>query len=94
MANRPEIRAALKARGVEIPPDTWFLGAEHDTCDEAITWYDAAALPPSLAAAFDRLFGELQPCGDLCIGTSASRTAKCSPRRNSGGWATEARSIR
>jgi uncharacterized protein YbcC (UPF0753/DUF2309 family) len=55
MANRPEIRTVLRERGCEIPPDTWFLGAEHNTCDEAITWYDAEALPPSLAPAFAQL---------------------------------------
>jgi len=55
MANRPKIRAALRERGCEIPPDTWFLGAEHNTCDEAITWYDAEALPESLAPAFAQL---------------------------------------
>jgi uncharacterized protein YbcC (UPF0753/DUF2309 family) len=55
MANRPEIRTALKQRGCEIPPDTWFLGAEHNTCDEAITWYDTETLPPPLAPAFSQL---------------------------------------
>jgi len=60
MANRPEIRAALKQRGVEIPPDTWFLGAEHDTCDEAITWYDTDAVPASLAPAFTQLRTDLE----------------------------------
>ena len=59
MANRPEVRAALRERGCEIPPDTWFLGAEHNTCDEAITWYDAEALPASLAPAFARLRRDL-----------------------------------
>jgi len=59
MANRPEVRAALRERGCDIPHDTWFLGAEHNTCDEAITWYDAEALPASLAPAFARLRRDL-----------------------------------
>ena len=59
MANRPEIRARLQQRGYEIPCDTWFLGAEHNTCDEAIAWYDLDALPPALAPAFAKLRRDL-----------------------------------
>ncbi len=59
MANRPEIRAALRERGCEIPPDTWFLAAEHNTCDEAVSWYDVEALPQSLAPAFAQLHSDI-----------------------------------
>jgi hypothetical protein len=55
MANRPEVRALLHARGVEIPEGTWFLGAEHDTCDEGVHWFDLDRLPPTLHGALDRL---------------------------------------
>ncbi|MDX2503582.1 MAG: DUF2309 domain-containing protein [Gammaproteobacteria bacterium] len=55
MANRPEIRAALKERGIEIPQDTWFLGAEHNTCDEKLSWYDTDLIPASLHSAFAQL---------------------------------------
>jgi len=44
MANRPEIRKLLKQRGLDIPGDTVFLGAEHNTCDEVIEWYDIGQL--------------------------------------------------
>ncbi len=72
MANRPEIRAALKERGVEIPADTWFLGAEHNTCDEAITWYDTEAVPPSLAPDFEQLRRDL----DIAVLGSAHERAR------------------
>jgi uncharacterized protein YbcC (UPF0753/DUF2309 family) len=45
MANRPEIRGLLAERGIAIPSDTWFIGAEHNTCNEAISWYDLDQLP-------------------------------------------------
>lgn len=45
MANRSEVRAILKERDIVIPEDTWFIGAEHDTCNEAIAWYDLDLLP-------------------------------------------------
>lgn len=45
MANRPAVRALLAERGIPIPADTWFVGAEHNTCDEEITFYDQDDLP-------------------------------------------------
>ena len=66
MANRPEIRSLLRQRGCDIPDDTWFLGAEHNTCDENISWYDLDALPESLAPAFGTL------CSDLDIAVLGS----------------------
>jgi uncharacterized protein YbcC (UPF0753/DUF2309 family) len=66
MANRHEVRALLGERGCHIPKDTWFLGAEHDTCDESITWYDLDALPPALQQRFSQL------CQDLDIAALGS----------------------
>ena len=43
MANRAEVRAALPNAASSIPAATWFLGAEHNTGDESIAWFD---LPP------------------------------------------------
>ncbi|OHX34178.1 hypothetical protein BJL95_03265 [Methylomonas sp. LWB] len=45
MANRAEVRLLLAERGIVIPPDTYFIGAEHNTCDEDIAWYDLDGLP-------------------------------------------------
>jgi uncharacterized protein YbcC (UPF0753/DUF2309 family) len=44
MANRAEIRTLLQQRGLNIPQDTVFIGAAHNTCDEVIDWYDMARL--------------------------------------------------
>ncbi|MCW8909044.1 MAG: DUF2309 domain-containing protein [Gammaproteobacteria bacterium] len=59
IANRPEIRNLLKQRNITIPDDTWFLGAEHNTCDETINWYDSGAIPESLQTAFKKLNANL-----------------------------------
>ena len=48
MANRVEVRGLLAAQGIDIPADTWFVGAEHDTCDEHIPWFDANKVPAGL----------------------------------------------
>lgn len=59
IANRPEIRARLKERGLDIPDDTWFLGCEHNTCDEKFIWYDTDVIPVSLQSAFEKLRQEV-----------------------------------
>ncbi|MEZ5449552.1 MAG: DUF2309 domain-containing protein [Thiolinea sp.] len=59
MANRPAIRDLLRARHIHIPEDCWFVGAEHDTCSEAIRWTDLDLIPPSLHTAFASLQAEL-----------------------------------
>lgn len=60
MANRPIVHQLLAERGITIPTDTWFIGAEHNTCDEAISWYDLQDLPASHQPALQKLQAELQ----------------------------------
>ena len=55
MANRPETRARLREQGLDIPEDCWFLGAEHNTCNEDIVWYDLDRLPVARVGDFQRL---------------------------------------
>jgi uncharacterized protein YbcC (UPF0753/DUF2309 family) len=46
MANDHEVRAQLLHQySIEIPPDTRFIGAEHDTCTDEINYFDTEALP-------------------------------------------------
>jgi len=52
MANRPEVRAQLRERGIHIPDTTWFLGGEHNTTTDDIELSDTDAIPPSLHAEF------------------------------------------
>ena len=60
MANRPDVREAVRRRGVEIPSDVWFVGALHDTADDSISYYDLEALPSSHAAQFQEAYGALE----------------------------------
>ena len=55
MANRHEVRQLLFEQGITIPKDTWFIGAEHNTCSEAITWYDLPDIPSEQLPRFDLL---------------------------------------
>jgi uncharacterized protein YbcC (UPF0753/DUF2309 family) len=71
MANRPEIRAILRERGIDLPDDTWVMGAEHNTCDESIIWYDTEQIPESLQGRFAQLKH------DLFIATVGSSHERC-----------------
>jgi hypothetical protein len=55
MANRPPVRALLRERGIDIPDDAWFIGSEHDTCDDIVTWYDEVLVPQALRPALAQL---------------------------------------
>ncbi len=48
MANRKEVRELLRARGIEIPDDTRFVGGVHDTCDDTIKLFDEEEIPEAL----------------------------------------------
>lgn len=60
MANRTEIRQLLADKGITIPADTWFIGAEHNTCDEDISWFDLQDVPATHQANLLKLQQELQ----------------------------------
>jgi uncharacterized protein YbcC (UPF0753/DUF2309 family) len=53
--NAPDVRAALVARGITIPPHTRFVAAEHDTTRDAVRLVDCddRALLAALARASD-----------------------------------------
>jgi uncharacterized protein YbcC (UPF0753/DUF2309 family) len=53
--NEPTIREGLRARGIDIPADTWFLGALHDTTTDEIKLYDIAKVPPFHQAEVEQL---------------------------------------
>lgn len=52
MANNPEVRSRLAARGLTIPDDVWFVGALHDTADDSVKYSDLELLPESQNHAF------------------------------------------
>jgi len=45
MANRPAVRKLLAKQGLNIPESTWFIGAEHNTGNEEMLWFDMHNLP-------------------------------------------------
>jgi uncharacterized protein YbcC (UPF0753/DUF2309 family) len=45
--NDPGVRLGLRARGIEIPDDTWFLGCLHDTTTDEVAIFDRDQVPES-----------------------------------------------
>jgi len=71
--NREPVRAALARQGVEIPADTWFAAAEHDTTSDIVTILDRELVPPSHARDLERFEAELVLAGDLTARERAER---------------------
>jgi uncharacterized protein len=59
LANKPEVRLALRERGIDIPDQTYFIGAEHNTTSDLITYYETERIPPSHQQEFARLVGDM-----------------------------------
>jgi len=70
LANRPEVRAGLARLGLSIGDDTWFVAAEHNTCDDGVEWYDLERVPERFQPALDRLVGRI---GEACRAHAAER---------------------
>jgi hypothetical protein len=73
IANRPEVRAILKERGIVIPEDTWFLGAEHNTCHDRISWFDLDKLPIDRKEQFNQLKSNMDKA---CAGSAHERSRR------------------
>lgn len=54
MANDPRVRAMLAQRGLAIPEQTRFVGGFHNTCDDAVQFFDLEHLPLSHKAIFSQ----------------------------------------
>ena len=66
MANKPEVRRRLRAKGIDIPDDAWFVPALHNTTTDEISLHDLALLPPSHLIYLDRLRSGLSAASRLC----------------------------
>ncbi len=53
--NTPQVREILARRGIEIPRETWFLGGQHNTCADTITFFDLDLMPKSHHHDFEQV---------------------------------------
>ena len=82
MANHPDVRQHLFERNIKIPDDCWFIGAEHDTCSEQMTWYDADLIPARLRPSFNKLCKEIE-CAKQHSAHERCRKLASAPRKPS-----------
>jgi uncharacterized protein len=54
MANDPRVRQLLASEGLSIDPTTWFVGAQRNTCDNAVTFFDEDLIPAACRPVFER----------------------------------------
>jgi hypothetical protein len=66
MANRREVRALLAEQGIDIPADTHFIPALHDTTTDEIELFDLDQLPPGALTRVTRIQEDLTAAGRLC----------------------------
>jgi uncharacterized protein YbcC (UPF0753/DUF2309 family) len=71
--NDAAVRAGLVERGIEIPDDTWFVAAEHDTTADVVTIFDRDDIPAGRHAAVDALRHDLDMAGEHNARDRASR---------------------
>jgi hypothetical protein len=65
LLNDPQVRKGLVERGIEIPADTWFIGAQHDTCTDEVRLYDTDRLPAGYAEELAELRSWLKQAGEV-----------------------------
>jgi len=54
MANDLRVRQLLAADGLTIDANTWFVGAQRNTCNNDVTFFDVDLIPPACQPVFDR----------------------------------------
>jgi uncharacterized protein YbcC (UPF0753/DUF2309 family) len=96
LLNDTAVRRGLGQRGIEIPADTWFIGALHDTCVDEVRLFDLDKLPASYAEELAELKSWLKQAGELTrlqraarLGLEAQspRAVTADVRRRSRDWA-------
>ncbi len=60
MANHPPVRQLLATRGIQIPFETRFVGAYHNTCAEDVDLYDLGPLSAGQLVALEKAARALQ----------------------------------
>jgi hypothetical protein len=54
MANDPRVRQLLAAEGLSIDASTWFVGAQRNTCNNTVVFFDDDLIPPGCQLLFQR----------------------------------------
>ncbi|MHB8916090.1 MAG: putative inorganic carbon transporter subunit DabA, partial [Thiobacillus sp.] len=66
IVNKPAVRERLRAQGLSIADDVWFVPAFHNTTTDELRLHDLDLLPPSHLVYLERLSNGLQAGSRLC----------------------------
>ncbi|OJT24882.1 hypothetical protein BO221_10810 [Archangium sp. Cb G35] len=84
MANRPEVRARLRERGIHIPAGTWFIGGLHNTTTDEVVLLDTEEVPRALQGELEEFRREMDEARALSAHERCRRfesaPARLSPR--------------
>ncbi len=72
MANDPRVRRLVAGNGISIPEDVHFVGAYHNTCNDAVDYYDLDLLPRT----HRRLFRKIENDVDLARAANSHERAR------------------
>jgi uncharacterized protein YbcC (UPF0753/DUF2309 family) len=97
IANKPVVRERLRAQGIDVPDDAWFVPALHNTTTDELRLYDLDLLPASHLVYMERLSNGLQAAARLCAaermpaldcsdGSDGPLSAYRAARRNALDW--------
>ncbi|MGY6214240.1 YbcC family protein [Methylolobus aquaticus] len=64
LLNEPEVRSRLQGQGINIPRETWFVAALHNTTTDEIEGFDLDLLPPEAQARWKQLHSVWDQAGD------------------------------
>ena len=73
LLNDHDVRLGLAARGIDIPTDTFFLAAWHNTTTDVVEICDPSLIPESHQVDFKNIQETLEKAGDLCRLERSSR---------------------
>ena len=79
MANRMDVREALRTRGIHVSEDCWFVGGYHDTCSDQIDLYDLERVPRLHLPDLERLRKSLNEARALSAHERARRFEAAAP---------------
>ena len=71
--NDPAVRVGLRARGIAIPDNSWFLGCLHDTTTDEVTIFDAHKAPATHRAEIAEVKRRLRQAAALARDERAPR---------------------
>ncbi|KAA5546110.1 DUF2309 domain-containing protein [Roseiconus nitratireducens] len=63
LLNRPEVRRGLSEQGIEIPEDTCFVAALHNTTTDQLEFFDQDSMPSRVSADLDQLKAMAEQAG-------------------------------